>query len=171
MRQLILLFALLPQLLAAQHCGYDGSAIIVLRPHGVGDSTVIGGLRITLLDSNNVPLTYNGRPIEPFFRNTDRSAWDAPGVHHRPGREVDHLFPFAEDNYVLVIGRGQDLRGCSVLVQDERPWGERPVYHQILVPLGMEKGYSLCGRYDDTVYHTYPEERPYAAVDITVFQR
>jgi hypothetical protein len=171
MRQLILLFALLPQLLAAQHCGYDGSAIIVLRPHGVRDSTVIGGLRITLLDSNNVPLTYNGRPIEPFFRNTDRSAWDAPGVHHRPGREADHLFPFAEDNYVLVIGRGQDLRGCSVLVQDERPWGERPVYHQILVPLGMEKGYSLCGRYDDTVYHSYPEERPYAAVDITVFQR
>ena len=171
MRQLILLFALLPTLLAAQHCGYDGAAIIVLHPHGVGDSTVIGGLRITLLDSNNVPLTYGGRPFEPFFRNTDRSAWDAPGVHHRPGRQVDHLFPFAEDNYVLVIGRGLDLRGCSVLVQDERPWGEGPVYRQMVVPLALEKGYSLCGRYDDAAYRTYPDERPYAPVDITIFQR
>ncbi|MBK9417453.1 MAG: hypothetical protein IPO05_08595 [Flavobacteriales bacterium] len=171
MRCIGTLLFLLPYALAAQHCGYDGAAIIVVHPHGMGDSTVIGGLRITLLDSNNVPVTYSGRPYEPFFRNTDRGSWDAPGVNHRPGRDVDHLYPFAQDNYVLVVDRGMDLRGCSVLVQDERPWGSGPVFRQVVVPVDLEVGYSLCGRYDDLVYRTYPEERPYAALDITVFQR
>ena len=171
MRTLLLALLLLPSGLSAQHCGYDFSAILVLRPHAGHHSTVIGELRITLLDSNNVPFTYNGRPYPPFFRNTDRKAWDTPGVNHRPVRNDDLLFPFAQDNYVLVIGQGMDLRGCSILVQDERSWMDGAVYRQVLVPLRIETGYSLCGHYNDQVYHTHPEEVPFAPIDITLYQR
>lgn len=171
MRSFLLAFCLVPFSLFAQHCGYDFSAILVVRPHAVGDSVVLKDLRITLLDSNNVPLTNNCRPYPPFFRNTDRKAWDTPGVNHRPIRTDDRLFPFAQDNYVLVISRGMDLRGCSILVQDEHSWENGPVFRQTLTPLNMETGYSLCGHYNDEVYHTYPEEIPFEPIDITLNQR
>lgn len=171
MRTLLLTLLLLPSGLLAQHCGYDFSAILAVRPHAHWDTTVVEGLRITLLDSNNVPMTNNGRPYAPFFRNTDRKAWDTPGVNHRPARNEDLLFPFAHDNYVLVIGRGLDLRGCSILVQDERSWLDGAVYRQVVVPLQIDTGYSLCGHYDDVVYRTYPEEVPFAPMDITLYHR
>ncbi len=167
---LLLLSGLALPALRAQHCGYDFAALLVVRPHAHWDTTVVDGLRITLLDSNNVPMTFNGRPYPPFYRNSDPKARDQPWVNHHP-RRGELLFPFAKDNYVLVIGRGMDLRGCSILVQDERPWGSQAVFRQTVVPLALAQGYSLCGHYDEAFYYTHPHEAPYAPVDIPLFTR
>ncbi|MBK8498954.1 MAG: hypothetical protein IPL52_09085 [Flavobacteriales bacterium] len=171
--RMILLFlscCSLPDVMA-QHCGYDNAAILVVRPHAPGDTTVVDGLRITVLDTNNVPLTYGGRPYPIFFRNTDGKAFNTPGVNHRPQRGQQRLFPFAQDNYVLVIGHHLDLRGCSILVQDERSWEHRNVYRQMVVPLTLERGYPLCDRFDEVFYSTYGDEPSYAPIDIPLRRR
>ena len=101
MRCLTLLLVLvhLPFTLRAQHCGYDFASLIVVRPFADGDTVVIDGLRITLLDSNNVPMVYYGKPLHLFHRNQKQ--------HLRPRRQgysnVPAFFPFAQDNYILVV--------------------------------------------------------------------
>lgn len=177
----LLVSLLLPLFATAQHCPYDGSSVIVVRPHMEGDNRVIDGLRITLLDSNNVPMSMGGRPYAPFIRNTDRMAWDAPDVGHLPELLAEHLFPFAEDNYVLVLGRSIDLHGCSVLVQDERDRDAGPQnaqryawlirYEQIVAPLTAHDCYSLCGQYDEEVYPPREGRPNYAPVDIILYPR
>jgi hypothetical protein len=178
MRALAIL-AFLPFLLSAQHCSYDFSSVIVVRPHAVGDSTVVDGLRITLLDSNNVPMTHGGRPYSPFIRNTDRNAWDAPEVRHRPDQLAKHLFPFAEDNYVLVLPDRFRTAKMKVLVQDERdadPLNKRrdrwPVrFKQLVVPLTAFDSYHLCGAYDEEFYPPMEGRPTFAPVDITLYPR
>lgn len=174
MRAPLLLFCLLPAWLAAQHCGYDLRSIIVVRPHAVGDSTVAHGLRITLLDSNNVPVVHYDEPQHLFRRNTP-----PPCGYGRAKDRLEPWFPFAHDNYVLVVPNGFRTQMLKVLVQDERddgPLNKRgdrlPVrFKQQLVPLTVHDVYPLCGRYDE---HTYPplEGRPdFAPVDITLQPR
>ena len=172
MRDLLLLLGLLSgNLLLAQHCGYDGTSLIVVRPHAANDSTVIPDLRITLLDRTNLPWNFNGRPVPPFIRNNDRTAFDAPGVNHRPRRDEELLFPFAKENYVLVIPRGMDLTGWKVLVQDfnGEPYGA--CFAQTVVPLDRFDGYPLCGVYDEDVYRDRPDRPSYHPVDIPLDRR
>ncbi|HEY0977528.1 MAG TPA: hypothetical protein VGE21_08670 [Flavobacteriales bacterium] len=171
-----LLFLLSTQLslhpLAAQHCGYDFTALIVVHPHIEGDTTTIGGLRVTLLDSNNVPVIHHGRALHLFLPNTD------PEACHRGtdgfGRGRKFCFPFAGDNYVLVVPRGWRTEKMKVLVQDDRQerWDRRgqgrevTPYRQRLVPLTASDSWPLCGRYDDEVYPMLEGRTAYHPVDI-----
>ena len=166
----IILLILCGQLLSAQHCGYCGAAILVVRPHAAWDSTVVDGLRITLLDSTNLPVTHGGAPFPPFYRNDDPDSYDAPGVNHRR-RNGEPLFPFAKDNYVLVIGRGMDLRGCSILVQDERTWRSGTVFGQTTTAVPMDSPYGLCGQSNAIVLSTGTNEAPYTVIDIPLQRR
>ena len=93
MRALILLW-MLPLSGGAQHCSYDFRSVIVVRPHAAGDSAVIDGLRLTLLDNNNVPVVHYDKPWQLFHRNIEQ---------HLPYRnrgyfDVADFFPFAKDN-------------------------------------------------------------------------
>lgn len=72
MRWLLLLLPLAPVRMQAQHCSFDFANIIVVRPHAHGDTTLIEGLRIVLLDKDNLPATSTGTPFYLFHRNTDR---------------------------------------------------------------------------------------------------
>ncbi|MBK8612460.1 MAG: hypothetical protein IPN85_03060 [Flavobacteriales bacterium] len=172
MRPFALAICFLPFSLFAQHCGYDFASVIVVRPHAAGDSAVIEGLRITLLDSNNLPLMHQGHAWDLFRPNSDYEACAHWQGGFMAGYQV--CFPFAKDNYVLVIPTGYDTSKMKVLVQDERPrshvdvrrriWPER--YTQKVVPLTAFDSYRLCGVYDEEVYpHT--EGRPnFAPVDV-----
>ncbi|MBL7952779.1 MAG: hypothetical protein JNM62_13790 [Flavobacteriales bacterium] len=167
-----LLMACLCGSTAAQHCGYDFAAIIVVHPHLAGDTSVIDGLRITLLDSNNVPLVHQGRPWHLFRRNADYEACYKWQGGFSMGKLV--CFPFAKDNYVLVIPDGYDTGTLKLLVQDERPrthvdirrrhWPKR--YRQQVVPLSTFDNYSLCGTYDDEVYRSQGDRPTYHPVDV-----
>ncbi|MCB0780236.1 MAG: hypothetical protein KDC03_12035, partial [Flavobacteriales bacterium] len=60
MRATILLLALLPFLVTAQHCGYCGAGLIAIHAHAEGDPELVSGLRITLLDSAGAPALHHG---------------------------------------------------------------------------------------------------------------
>lgn len=171
----LLVFAPFPTI--AQHCGFDHRSIIVVRPVAAGDSTVIEGLRITLLDSTNLPFVSDGRPWDFFHRNTDPATCDG----HTWGRYrgAPCCFPFAADNYVLVIPNGLKVEGMKMLVQDERDDGPLnkgrdrwPVrYRQQVVTLTANDSYRLCGTYDSTIYPTMHGRPNFAAVVVNLHPR
>lgn len=183
MRSYTALLCCFPLALAAQHCGYDFASVIVVRPHAEGDSAVIDGLRITLLDSNNVPLVRYDHPVYRFHGNTDRAAL-ADGLFRTQegfgtfeGRAC--AFPFAHDNYVLVVPNGLRTETLKVLVQDERDVGPQnkqrdqwPVrFKQQVVPLTAFDSYHLCGVYDEDVYPAMHDRAPFHPVDIILQPR
>jgi hypothetical protein len=162
---MLLLSVLLPNLLHAQHCGYDHASIIVVHAHRAKGSSVEPRLRITLLDTNNLPAVINGQDWNRFRPNYGRSV-----VHDRTWqphfeRYSGRVFPFADDNYVLVVPSHLDYTGYSILVQDERNGGMGELKRTV-VPITKNDVYTLCGTYDEDVY-PYMEGRPaFKPVDI-----
>lgn len=174
-------FVLLPSLLflgplAAQHCGYDFAALIVVHPHTEGDTTTVHGLRITLLDSNNVPVMNHGHAQHLFRPNTDPQACRPNTKIFERGRTG--CFLFAKDNYVLVVPRGWRTEKMKILVQDDRQerWDrqgrrrEVNPYRQQVVPLTATDSWPLCGRYDDAVYPLLEGRTAYRPVDILLHE-
>ena len=169
MRIAFLLFALLPAGLCAQHCSFDFANIIVVRPHAEGDTNLIEGLRIVLLDKDNLPATSTGTPFYLFQRNTDRpTKWMHPSTWRKNGRRQ---FPFAQDNYILVVPNHFAMEDYRVLVLDERPGSDGPRYRQQLLHLHPSQAHSLCGRFDDEVYPVESGEAAFTPVDISLFER
>ncbi len=175
MRSFTTLLCCLPVALAAQHCGYDFRSLIVVRPHAAGDSAVIEGLRITLLDSNNLPVVHYDKPWHLFERNVEPPF--CGNVRYKGPYEPS--FPFARDNYVLVVPNSFRTAKMRVLVQDERdagPLNKRrdhwPVrFKQTIVPLTANDMYLLCGVFDERVYPELRDRPAYHPVDITLYQR
>ncbi len=169
----LLLF--LPFPTTAQHCGYDFRSILAVRPHTTGDSTVIDGLRITLLDSNNVPVVHYDKPWHLFERNVEPPF--CGNVRYKGPYEPS--FPFARDNYVLVVPNGFRTAKMKVLVQDERdarPLNKRrdrwPLrFKQVMVPLTAFDNYPLCGVFDEQVYPPLNDRPPFHPVDIILYPR
>lgn len=177
MRLVLLLSALLPTLLNAQHCPYDFASLIVVRPHLEGDTQVVKGLRITLLDSTNLPVTIGGEAWHLFRPNTDIKACER--YQHSLARGHDVCFPFANDNYVLVLPRSMDTSKMKVLVQDDRlpvnvdHHGRNWIhpFRMQVVPLNPYDSYPLCGRYSDEVYPPMEGRPNFAPVDIILYPR
>ncbi|MBL7964664.1 MAG: hypothetical protein JNM31_12575 [Flavobacteriales bacterium] len=177
MRPLFILLCCFPLALTAQHCVYDFASIIVVRPHLDGDTQVVKDLRITLLDSTNLPVTIGGEAWHLFRPNTDLKACQR--YQHGFTRGYAMCFPFAKDNYVLVLPRGMDTSKMKVLIQDDRPstsvdyhrrnW-MHPFVMQVL-PLTAFDNYPLCGTYNDEEYPDRHDRPPYHPVDITLRTR
>ena len=169
MRIACVLLGLLPAWLSAQHCGFDSYSIIVVRPHAEGDTALIDGLRIMLLDKDNLPATATGTPFYLFQRNTDRpTQWMHPTTWKRHGKRQ---FPFAQDNYILVVPNHFHMEDHRVLVLDERPGNDGPRYRQQLLHLHASQSHRLCGRFDDEVYAVGPGESAFTPVNISLFER
>lgn len=153
----------------AQHCAYDFASLIVVRPQADGDTALIEGLRIVLLDKDNLPATSTGTPFYLFQRNTDRpTQWLHPTTWKRNGKRQ---FPFAQDNYILVVPNHFHMENYRVLVLDERPGTDGPRYRQQLLHLHPSRSYRLCGRYADEVYQAGPGEAAFTPVNISLFER
>jgi hypothetical protein len=162
---LFLFLALLTASCHAQRCGtYEFECIVVVRPHA-RDSTVLSGLHITLLDTSGLPAFLYGPAFNHFVANTDRNG--PYPVHRRTWRaNGQRTFPFALDNYVLVIPC-IDLTGYSVLVEHERPVGSYLTrYERTVVPLVATDAYPLGCHDQDVVYPALVGRPPYAPVDI-----
>lgn len=161
----------------AQHCGYDFASIIVVRPHAAGDSAVIPGLRITLLDSNNVPVLHQGEPYHLFHRN--ERPFFCGYARKRDLDEHRPFFPFAKDNYVLVVPNGFRTETMRILVQDDDPGHYVDKRHtqwqngwaQQVVPLDALVSYPLCGTHYEVVYPILEGRPPYHPVDVTLHRR
>lgn len=168
MRHSCFILLLLPALLTAQHCAFDFKSIIVVHPHAAGDTAVIDGLRITLLEKDNLPATDTGTSNYLFTRNTEPSDL----IHRRTFRaQGRRMFPFAGNNYVLVVPNHFHMDNYKVLVLDERPGNDGPRYRYQVIHLDPSQCKPLCGRYSDTVYPTGPGEAPLRVVDLTLFEQ
>lgn len=172
MRCFTIVASLLPFGITAQHCGYDFAAIIVVRPHVADDTTLIEGLRITLLDSANLPVEGNGPGWYLLRSNKDPEACGRSDHGFQQGE--DRCFPFAKDNYIMIVGWQMDMSKYKLLIQDEPPRTaanrDQPYplarFAQQVVQLTASDSYQLCGRYDAEVYPTRWDEPPYHPVDI-----
>jgi hypothetical protein len=163
----LLLLTLLPLFARAQHCAFDFYSIIVVRPHAHGDTNLVEGLRVMLLDQDNLPATATGTPFYLFQRNTDRpQQWIPTTAWRRNGKRQ---FPFAQDNYILIVPNHFHMGNYRVLVVDERPGNDGPRYRQQLLHLHPSQCYSLCGHYWDEVYENAPGEPEFHPVTITLF--
>ena len=141
----------------------------MVRPHAEGDTALIEGLRIMLLDKDNLPATSTGTPFYLFQRNTDRpTQWMHPSTWRRQGRRQ---FPFAQDNYILVVPNHFAIEDYRLLVLDESPGTDGPRYRQQVMHLHPSQCKPLCGRYDDEVYATRPGEPAFTPVNISLFER
>ncbi len=175
MRHALLLLILPPTVLTAQHCAYDFRSVIVVRPHATGDSAVIEGLRVTLLDSNDLPMVHYDKPWYLFHRNVEQHLKYRKRGHFA----VPDFFPYAQDNYILVVPNSFRTAKMKVLVQDERddgPLNKRrdqwPVqYKQVVVPLTAFDSYLLCGVFDEEVYPPLEGRPNFAPVEITLDPR
>jgi hypothetical protein len=127
------------------------------------------------LDSNNLPVIHYNKPWYLFHRNVEQ---------HLPSRKNGHFnvpdfFPFAKDNYILVVPNNFHSAKMKVLVQDERDAGPLnkqrdrwPVrYKQVVLPLTYFDSYSLCGRSDEEVYPPIVGRPNFAPVDIILYPR
>lgn len=169
MRSFSTLLCCVPLALAAQHCSFDFANIIVVRPHAEGDTALIEGLRIMLLDKDNLPATSTGTPFYLFQRNTDRpTKWMHPSTWRKNGRRQ---FPFAQDNYILVVPNHFHMENYRVLVVDERPGNDGPRYRQQVLHLHPSQSYRLCGHFDDEVYRSDPGGSAFTPVSISLFER
>ncbi|MFZ1693775.1 MAG: hypothetical protein WAT74_11300 [Flavobacteriales bacterium] len=170
----LLLLTLIPLFARAQHCAFDYYSIIVVRPHAIGDSAVIDGLRISLLDTAGLPFGEHGPEGYLFKRNGLPVCSQAP----RKERDKEH-FPFAGDSYVLVVPARVLYEGSRLLVQDERDdrllnkrKDEWPVrYRQQVLSITNNDVYPLCGTYDEGVYPPMEGRPNFAPVDIILYPR
>jgi hypothetical protein len=88
MRSLLLTLSFVPLTIAAQHCGYDFASIIMVNAHRAHTNAVEPDLRITLIDTNNLPAVINGenwnrfRPNDGGSKLPDRT-WQPHFERHR----------------------------------------------------------------------------------------
>jgi len=170
MRHSWLLHILLSTQLTAQHCGYDFASIIAVHAHRVNSPTVEPRLRITLLDTNNLPAMINGQEWNRFRPNDGRSTTHDRVRQPYFERYNGHVFPFAGDNYVLVVPSHLDYTGYSILVQDERNGGMGELKRTV-VAITQNDVYQLCGRYDEEIYPPMEGRPNFAPVDIILYPR
>lgn len=168
MRTWVFALFLVPTSLAAQHCAFDFKSIIVVHPHAIGDTALIEGLRIVLLEKDNLPATSTGDPFHLFSRNNERS----DHISRRTFRKQDRrVFPFAGDNYILVVPNHFHMDNYKILVLDERPGKDGTRYRYQVGHLHPSQCYPLCGRYDEEVYPPMEGRPNFAPIDITLFPR
>lgn len=170
MRHLFPVFLFAPIGLAAQHCGYDFASIIVAHVHRAHTNAVEPDLRITLLDTNNLPVMINGQEWNRFRPNDGRSTLPDRTWQPHFERYSGLVFPFAGGNYVLVVPSHLDYSGYSILVQDDRNGGLGEL-RRTVVPITNNDVYPLCGRYDEDVYPPMVGRPNFAPVDIMLLTR
>jgi len=166
MRSLILFtFLAIAAFVQGQHCPFDFAGIIVAHPHALGDTLLVPDLRITLLDTNNLPaLDQSGQAMYHFAQNP--AAADRGMASHAFIKRHRHdQFPFAKNNYVIILPARMDLSGYSIPVQDEAD--ERSIhYDQTRIPITSNDLYPLCGVYDNAVHPALEGRPPFAPIDI-----
>lgn len=167
MRKMLLAALLAASGTSAQHCAFDFARIIVVRPHLEGDTNVIAGLRVMLLDKDNLPATATGTPFYLFQRNTEPPTKWMHTAHWR--KNGKRQFPFAQDNYVLVIPEHFALGDYRILVLDERPIPEQERLRAQFFHLHPSDSYRLCGRYNAEVYPTDEGASPFHPINMGLF--
>jgi hypothetical protein len=137
----------------AQHCPYDGVALIVLNVHS--DTTgIIPGLKIYLQDSLGKAVTgyryINKKSVYDtlwFWQNPARTTFTGYIDNNNPAENNRIRFPFAGDNYVATVYNEFPLSKCKIVITD--PQG---TFRRKISVLTENDVYPLCSTYNDEVY-------------------
>lgn len=148
MRQLFLiLFFFVLHANAQQHCGYDFTSFLVLHIHESGAQQNISGLRLTIVDANQVEV-YNkdnqyswssGKGILQFSENyqIDNRGGKLPADQVSTGAKW--YFPYSKASYLLSVANTFPADDFQVKIDD--PTG---TYKPMLIPLYSYNMFVLC---------------------------
>lgn len=136
----------------SQHCPFDMKAIITLHIHPDGSTETVRGLSVTLVD------TATGKTAGRFYINPAGSSTRRPIDNEHPAEYADIRFPFAGNNYILVLGNRFNLNACLISIEDIDGNKNGGHFSPVTFFPGKKDLYSLCGAYDEEVYPTYMEE-------------
>lgn len=145
--------------LKSQHCGWDGSSMIIIEPVDIMSGQLIDGLSIILADSNSVPYTstYNlelNRDLN-IYQHTDtlKFGQNYPEPNSKP--EDEAAFPFAPKDYMLIVypnnykGLGKNTNDRIIISDTHRR------YQTVEVPFDPSKIAQMCSEkeiWNDTTY-------------------
>lgn len=112
----------IPRVGAAQHCPFDGTAILVVDIRDAGTQDKIKGLRLTIVDENGHPVSQKMQEqigsefvLTPliFCENPVRTDPD-----WRPYAFKSIRYSFAKDNYILPLARPNGAKTYLIKVED-----------------------------------------------------
>jgi hypothetical protein len=139
-----------------QHCPYDFAGIIVLNIHAKNDTVIIPGLLITIHDKEGdlmmtTKYVHNKweAKVDAFWQNPSNTTFKGYIDNNNPAENEKIRFPFAKNNYVLVVSSSLIIDTYTVEIID--PSGK---YLPKEVRLSRDNLYSLCGTYQDAEYVT-----------------
>lgn len=116
------------------HCGYDFTSYIVVNAHENGLKITPDNLQITLVDlegnevintDNSISLINNNQKLY-FTKNylIDEKRW---------------YFPYATDQYFLVIRNTLDVENYQIKISDAKS-----IYQTVIIPISSINKYVLC---------------------------
>ena len=145
---------LFQNILHAQHCGFDFHAIVMIKPHASeNDSTIVSGLKITVLDKNYIPLVCYRGDTAIMYRNDTTQTYRYEDDRH-PARFIPHhpsyissgifYFGFAADNYISVIGNDPNCKALFAKIEDTLASREGGRFATTIVNIPNNLCFPLC---------------------------
>jgi hypothetical protein len=141
-------------ILHAQHCGFDSKAIVMLKPHAAeNDSSIVSGLKITVLDKNYNPLVCYRGDTAIMYRNDTAQTYRYNNDRH-PARFIPNhstyistgifYFGFAADNYISVIGYEPWRKALLAKVEDTLASREGGKFATTIINIPNNLCFPLC---------------------------
>lgn len=148
---LILLIILVSNIGFAQHCPFDGAAIIVVKIHERDNENTIPNLKLTLVKKKKNKII---KTIENF-PNTSYS------------------FPFLNDEYNLIVGNTLDVENWYLKIESVCEYGDDGLmnYGTTEIKLTQYDSFSLCGNYDNTNYYDSNNGRVYSPIEVILSKK
>lgn len=144
----ILLLLLMSSLSNAQHCPFDGAAIIVVKIHERGNENTIQNLKLTLIKKKKNKVI---KTIENFPNNS-------------------YSFPFLSDEYSLIVGSAFDVENWYLKIESVCEYGDNgwTYFKTTEIKLNENDKYQLCDNFNSSEYGvvTNSEGRVYKPVEV-----
>ncbi len=160
MRLLLVLFLFSYYSSIAQHCGYDHTALIGVRPLDQNNQ-LIKGLRIIMLNENGTPLLVskeifkNSQYINSYIDTAE--FWQNPSpttTDHLKIREEykRHFMQAGQDYILLTVNKGREEKGRYIIIEDIDGEANGGKFNNKIVNVKPEHIQGLCG---------YPDEKQF----------
>lgn len=157
----------------AQHCPFDGVAIIVLNIHAADSVGVIPGLKIYMLDNTNQPvktLHYeNNEWVSDtawFWQNPDKTTFKGYMDNSNPAIPEKIRFPFARNNYVTTTHYHFPASKYRIIIEDINCAKNRGAFMKQVISIHNTDVYPLCTTYNKEVYDYPYEKLTYKPVEV-----
>lgn len=145
----------------AQHCGYDHSALIGVRPMD-SSQTIINGLRVTLIENNKPVLVHKSvykknkyvgsiEDTAKFWRNPPANNDEN---HHKPDEEKRHFIQAATDYIIITTNKGNQEKGRYIRIDDVDGAANGGYFRTTFAYVEPGQVQGLCGYPDERSFHS-----------------